>query len=140
MADKKGEGPGEEKYEEDLKDMSEQYKIRDEAGDCFVHIRKKHSSNRDLKVLSSLTKGAKFHTVNLHGGEAESVITNSHRLANVIEAAACDSCESLEKTIEKEVRGREASGSRIRKDSSSICSKKTASGRIGKVGSSKTNE
>ena len=33
--------------------------------------------------------------MNLHGGEAESIITKSRRLANDIEAAACDSCESV---------------------------------------------
>ena len=33
-------------YEEDLIKMAEEYKVRNEAGECFVHVRRKHSSSR----------------------------------------------------------------------------------------------
>ena len=44
-ADKKGEIDDKE-YEDDMPKMAEEYKARDEVGEFFVHIRKKHSSNR----------------------------------------------------------------------------------------------
>jgi hypothetical protein len=58
-SDKAGESLKEE-YEEDLKEMVEAYKTCSERGGCFVHIRKKQSSNRDLRALSCLTKGTKL--------------------------------------------------------------------------------
>ena len=90
-------------YEEDLKKLAEEYKTRSGVGECFVQIRKKHSSNRDLRALSELTKGGKSHTINLHGEEAESILTNSAHLASAIEQAKCQSCDAVEETIEKEV-------------------------------------
>ena len=70
-----------EDYEASLKEMAEEYKTCDEEGKCFVHIRKRHSSNKGLRILSSLTQGAKFYKVNLDGNEVESILTNSHRIA-----------------------------------------------------------
>ena len=46
-ADKMGEVKAKE-YEEDLKVMVEEYRARNAVGECFVHIRKRHSSNIDL--------------------------------------------------------------------------------------------
>ena len=54
-ADKKGEVSRED-YEASLKEMAEEYKTCDEEGRCFVHIRKRHSSNKDLKMLNSVAK------------------------------------------------------------------------------------
>ena len=54
-ADKKGEVTAKE-YEEDMLKMAEKYKARDDTGECFVHVRKKHSSNKDLRALRQLTR------------------------------------------------------------------------------------
>ena len=64
--------------------MAEEHESRNAAGECFVHIRKQHSGNKDLKALSRLTKGNNFYKVHLGSQEAESVLTNSARLATVI--------------------------------------------------------
>ena len=57
-----------------------------------MYVRKGHSSNKDLKVLSQLTNCAKFDKVN-RGSDAESIQTNSAHLARVIEKAKAE-CES----------------------------------------------
>ena len=49
--DKIGEVKAKE-YDEDLKAMVEGYRARNAVGECFVHIRKRHSSNKDLSVLN----------------------------------------------------------------------------------------
>ena len=67
--------------------MTGKYENRNAAGECFVHIRKKHPSKKDLKALSRLTRGNKFYKVNLRSHDAESVLTNSARLAKVIETS-----------------------------------------------------
>ena len=51
--------------------MAEEYQSRNAAGECFVHIRKQYSGNKDLRALSGLTKGNKFYKVNLAGEEGE---------------------------------------------------------------------
>ena len=61
--------------------MAEEYRDRDSSGEWFVHIRKQHSSNNDLRALRGLTEGGKFSKVNLGGDEAESMLTNSAKLA-----------------------------------------------------------
>ena len=61
-ADKKGE-IGADDYSEDLKTMAEEYRERESLGECFVHIRKSHSSNKDLRALSGFTKGGTFYKV-----------------------------------------------------------------------------
>jgi len=43
-------------YDEELKEMANKYEAALEAEQCFVHIRAKRSSNKDLKMLSRLTK------------------------------------------------------------------------------------
>lgn len=86
-SDKIGEVERPREYEDDLKVLAEEYRVRNDAGECFVHIRKKHSSNRDLRALSELTKGGKFHKITLQGNEAESILTNSADLAKIIEKA-----------------------------------------------------
>ena len=89
-SDKRGE-VGAEAYTDDLKAMAEEYRDRDSLGECFVHIRKQHSSNKDLRALRALTKSGEFYKVNLGGGEAESMLTNSAKLPNIIEASNCSS-------------------------------------------------
>ena len=76
-------------YKEDLEEMAKEYRARDLAGEYFVHIRSRNSSNRDLRALSGLARGAKFHRVNLKGKLEESIITNSSRLASLTEEANC---------------------------------------------------
>ena len=51
-------------YTKDVNNMAAEYSERNAAGEYFVHIRKRNSSNRDLIALSSLTKGDK---INLKG-------------------------------------------------------------------------
>ena len=85
-ADKIGEVTAREQ-EDELLMMAEGYRQALEAGECFVHVRAKQSSNRDLKMLSQLTGENKFHRVNLVGAEMESVITNSAYLAGVLDKA-----------------------------------------------------
>ena len=103
-ADKRGEANAKD-YEEDLLRMVGEYKAVSEAGGYFVHVRKKYSSNKDLRALRNLTKGGQFYKVNMEGDEAESVLTNSSRIANIIEAAACNSVTDLVRELEKEVKG-----------------------------------
>ena len=59
-ADKLG-GLSAAEYKDDLEKMAKEYKDRDSAGEYFVHIRSRNSSNRDLKALSGLTNGVRFH-------------------------------------------------------------------------------
>ena len=54
-----------------------------------MHIRKKHSSNRDLRALEIAREG-KLYSVNLKGTETESILTDSAHLANIIEKAECE--------------------------------------------------
>ena len=56
-SDKEGEVTA-EIYENDLTmtRMAEEYESRNAAGECFVDIRKQHSSNKDLRALSRLPK------------------------------------------------------------------------------------
>lgn len=67
----------------------EEHRARNVAGEWFVHIRKRHSSNKDLSVLNRLTEGTKFYKVNLQGKEMESIVTNSARLASISKEAEC---------------------------------------------------
>ena len=104
-ADKIGEIGDQGEYEEDLRSMAREYQERDEAGEFFVHVRKRYSSNKDLRALNVLTGRDKFYKINLRGGEAESVITNSLHLVEVIREAECESCEDIESAISKRVKG-----------------------------------
>ena len=105
-ADKRGE-VGASEYAEDSKKIAEEYRERDAAGECFVHIRKQNSSNRDLRALNRLAKGAKFYKVSLGGKLEESVITNSAKLPGLISDSECRSTEVVVRELEKEVRGDE---------------------------------
>lgn len=98
-ADKIGEVRAGE-HEEDLKTMAEEYLSAIESGGCFVHVRAKQSSNKDLRMLSQLTGGGKFKKVNLSGVGMESVVTNSGYLADVLEKANCTNKEKVEKILE----------------------------------------
>ena len=89
-ADKIGEVTAQEQ-EEELKAMADEYLKAMETGGCFVHVRTKQSSNRDLKMLSRLTGGSRFQKVNFTGADVESVITNSIHLATLLQEANCSS-------------------------------------------------
>lgn len=113
-SDEIGESPCSRTCEQDLVDLVKEYEERHVQGQNFVHVRKKHSSNMELKALQELTKGEQIYTVKLEswkggapeiGEGAESIITNSKHVASVIERAACRSCSDVEKTTEKEIRG-----------------------------------
>ena len=56
-----------EDYDEELKQMEAKYVDALKAGHCFVHIRANRSSNKDLKMLSRVTKAHEFKKVNLQG-------------------------------------------------------------------------
>lgn len=105
-ADKRGEVRT-DVYADDLKTMAREYREQDSLGERFVHIRKWHSSNKDLRALSGLTKGGQRYKVNLGGGEAESILTHSAKLAKIIEVSYCSSTEDVIREMEKEVRGDE---------------------------------
>ena len=85
--------------------MAEEYRGRNASGEYFVHIRKQYSSNKDLRALRGLTEGGNFYKVDLEGCEAKSVLTNSAKLARIIEASNCSSSEDVVREMEKEVRG-----------------------------------
>ena len=120
-ADKRG-GISADAYAEDLRRMAEEYRERDSAGECFVHIRKQHSSNRGLRALNGLTNGVKFYKVNLGGNEEESVLANSSKLASLIEGSKCRSTEDVVREMEKEVKGDDWEN--IREVLSNICWKR----------------
>ena len=92
-------------YDDDLRTMAEEYRTAIEAGECFVHVRAKQSSNQDLRMLSQLTGGGKFRKVNLSGIGMESVVTKSGYLADLLEKANCTSKEKAEKILEDEIKG-----------------------------------
>ena len=94
-----------EDYDEELKEMEAKYEAALREGHCFVHIRAKRSSNKDLKMLSRVTKAYEFKKVNIQGSGVESVITNSAQLASLLERAQDKSREGIEKLLEEEVKG-----------------------------------
>lgn len=102
-ADKAGEVT-KKVQEDELKTMAAEYLKAIETGECFVHLRPKHSSNRDLKMLTQLTGCDKFRKVNFEGSEVESVITNSNHLAEVLTKSKCTSRETVEQMLEAEVK------------------------------------
>ena len=48
---------------EDLKEVATEYERMNSAGECFVHVRKRHSSNCDLRAMNPLSKNGSFHFV-----------------------------------------------------------------------------
>ena len=74
-ADKVG-GATKKEQEDELKAMAEEYLKAIETGKCFVHLRPKHSSNGDLRMLTQLTGHDRFRKVNFEGSAVESVITS----------------------------------------------------------------
>ena len=85
--------------------MAEEYQSRNAAGECFVHIRKQYSISKDLRALSGLTKANNFYKVNMEGEEAQSVLTNSARLAKRIEASDCSNREHVIREMGKDIKG-----------------------------------
>ena len=53
-----------------------------------------------------MTKGNNIYRVNLRSQDAESVLTNSAKLAKVIERSECRNSEDVMRELEKEVRGK----------------------------------
>ena len=93
--------------------MIQAYREQQEQGKCFVHARKRHSSNHDLRALQALTNNDKLYSVSLRcgGGEAsrivedaESVVTNSESLAKAIVRANCNTCKEVEDAVNEEVK------------------------------------
>ena len=74
-------------YDEELKEMATKHEEALEAKQCFVHIRAKRSSNKDLRLLSRMTKSPEFKRVNIQGPGIESVVTNSAYVAALLERA-----------------------------------------------------
>ena len=97
-ADKIGEVATQEQ-EEELKAMADEYLKAMETGGCFVHVRTKQPSNRDLKMVSRLTGGSRFQKFNFTGADVESVITNSTHLATLLQEANCNSREKVESVL-----------------------------------------
>ena len=73
----------------------------------FCAHTKKIFDQQNLRALSGLTNGGKFYKVNLDGDEAESILTNSAKLAKIIEVSKCSSTEDVIRDMEKHVRGEE---------------------------------
>lgn len=86
--------------------MAEEYRELDAAEECFVQIRKRNSSNRDLRALSGLAKGVQFHNVNSKGKLDESIITNSSKLASLIEDSKCQNADDVVREMEREIKGK----------------------------------
>ena len=103
-SDKKGE-VSVEMYEDDLTNMAEACGNSNASGEYFVHIRKQHSSNKDLRALSRLTNGNNFYKMNLKSREAKSVLTNSARLVNIIETSDRSNRGDVIRKMEKDIRG-----------------------------------
>ena len=67
-ADQMGEIPRTQSYESNLVELVKEYEEAHSRGEDFVHIRNRHSSNRDLRAMSALAGGEQFCTVSLKGG------------------------------------------------------------------------
>ena len=52
-------------HEQDLIELVQEYEEIHGRAENFVHVQKKHSSNRDFQALYELTKAENFYTVNL---------------------------------------------------------------------------
>ena len=76
-----------EDYDAELGEMATRFEETLEAKQCFVHIRTKRSSNKDLRVLSRMTGSQEFKRVNLQGPGIDSVVTNSAYVAELVERA-----------------------------------------------------
>lgn len=99
-SDKMGESP--------LAGLTEAYKEQQLKSKRFVHVRKKRSSNRDLWSPQKVASGDKIYAVDLksqgHKGDeigevAESILTNSQHLAEIIEKANCRTCEDVDEAV-----------------------------------------
>ena len=86
-------------YDEGLKKMESEYKAVVEDGRCFVHIRTKRSTDKDLRMLSQLTHYRRFKRVNLQGDGIDSIITNFEYIASPIERAQCTTKEGVESLL-----------------------------------------
>ena len=64
-------------YEEEMKEIAEEYSKQQKKGRRFVHMRGTKSSNCDLKAIGEALKGEKLYRVNLHGKDGGSVLTNA---------------------------------------------------------------
>ena len=112
-SDKMGESPSIEEYENDLVKLAEPYKEQQLSGRHFVHVRKKHSSNRGLRALKGVTSKKEVFSVGVENKElkgdrigvaADSVVTNSAHLADVMKKSNCKTCGDVEDAIDREMK------------------------------------
>ena len=68
-----------------------------------MHVRNKHSSNRDLREMRKMTNNKNISKVNLNSTDGESIITNSAQIAALIKSLDCKRCNDVETALEKEV-------------------------------------
>ena len=94
-----------EDYDAELGGMETKYEEALEAKQCFVHIRTKRSSNKDLRMLSRMTGSQEFKRVNLQGPVIDSVVTNSAYVAELLGRARCETREGVEELLEEQVKG-----------------------------------
>ena len=59
-----------------------------------------------MRALSGLAKGVQFHKVNLKGKFDESIITNSSKLASLIEESKCQNADDVDREMEREIKGK----------------------------------
>ena len=92
--------------------MVNAYTAQQSEGRRFVHVRKRNSSNRDLRAMQHLMGSSKLYSVKLKigrskatgiGEEAESVVTNSESVAKAIEQANCETSADIDSAVSKEV-------------------------------------
>ena len=85
--------------------MTQAYKEQPLSGRRFVHVRKKHSSNRDLRALKGATSKKEDFSIDLQNKElkgdrigipTDSVVTNSAHPADVVKESNCKTCGDVE--------------------------------------------
>ena len=81
-------------------------------GKHSAHVRKRRSSNRDLRAMRALANNDQLYSVNLKhkggkvpgiGKDAGSEVTNSEPLARATERANCRTCEEVQDAVNEEV-------------------------------------
>lgn len=91
-------------YEEDLTMVVNTYMMQQSEWGHFVHVRKRSSSNRDLRAVQQLMRGVELYSVKLKAGKhkttgiaeyAESLVTDTELLAKAIGKANCETCADV---------------------------------------------
>ena len=94
-----------EDYDAELRKMEAKYEEVLEAKQCFVHIRAKRSSNKDLRMLSRMMEGAELKRVSIQSPFIDSVVTNSAYVAELLGRARCETKEGVEEPLEEHIKG-----------------------------------